>query len=60
MDEQDLYPPIEKALIDRLQELFPERCPEESWTDRQIWIYAGQRNVVRMLQSIYLEQQSEA
>lgn len=58
MDE-DLYPPIEKALIDRLDELFPERCPEEGWTDRQIWIYVGQRNVVRMLQAIYIEQQQE-
>jgi hypothetical protein len=58
--DDDLYPPLDQALIDRLNELFPERCPEESWTDRQIWIYVGQRNVVRMLQSIYIEQQSEA
>lgn len=60
MNHEDLFPPIEKALIDRLEELFPERCPEETWTDRQIWIYVGQRNVVRMLQSIYIEQQDEA
>lgn len=58
--DDDLYPPLDQALIDRLNELFPERCPEESWTERQIWIYVGQRNVVRMLQSIYIEQQSEA
>lgn len=59
MDEA-LYPPLEKALIDRLEEVFPERCPEENWTERQIWIYVGQRNVVRMLQAIYIEQQNEA
>jgi hypothetical protein len=60
MNPEDLYPTVEKAWLDRLEETFPERCPDESWTDRQIWIYVGQRNVVRMLQAIYIEQQNEA
>jgi hypothetical protein len=55
----DLFPPLDQSLIKQLDELFPERCPDEDWTDRQIWIYVGQRNVVRMLRSVYLEQQDE-
>lgn len=57
---EDLFPPLDTSLIKQLEEIFPERCPDEDWTDRQIWIYVGQRNVVRMLRSVYLEQQDEA
>jgi Ni,Fe-hydrogenase III component G len=52
----DLWPAVDEAILKRLEETFPELCPGETWTDRQIWIYVGQRNVVRMLRSIYLEQ----
>lgn len=55
MDE-DLWPPVDESLLKRLEETYPELCPAENWTERQIWIYVGQRNVVRMLRSIYLEQ----
>lgn len=58
MDEY-LWPPIDEALIKKLDETFPELCPAEDWNDRQIWIYVGQRNVVRMLRAVYLEQQDE-
>jgi Ni,Fe-hydrogenase III component G len=54
--DDDLWPPIDESILKRLEETYPELCPEENWTDRQIWIYVGQRNVVRMLRSIYLEQ----
>ena len=55
-----LWPPVDEAVLNKLEDTFPELCPSEDWTDRQIWIYVGQRNVVRMLRSVYLEQQDEA
>jgi len=53
---EELWPPVDEAVLQKLEDTFPELCPGESWTERQIWIYVGQRNVVRMLRSIYLEQ----
>lgn len=58
MDE-DLFPPVDEALVKKLEELFPEKCPEISATDREIWVYVGSRSVVRMLRAVYLEQQQE-
>ena len=28
MNEEDLWPPIEEALIKKLDEIYPEKCPE--------------------------------
>lgn len=46
-------------MLKKLEEIFPETCPAEDWPDRRIWIYVGQRNVVRMLRAVYLEQQEQ-
>ena len=35
------YPGIDEALIIKLKELFPERCPTIDMTDREIWLYSG-------------------
>jgi hypothetical protein len=37
------------ALIDALDETFPELCPDPNDSDRLVWIKAGERNVVRKL-----------
>ena len=42
-------PPISKALVSYLQDLFPDRCPDEGMTDREVWIAAGAAKVVRKL-----------
>jgi len=55
--DDDLFPPIDEALVKKLEELYPEKCPEITAADREIWLYAGSRMVVRMLRSVYLEQQ---
>ena len=34
------YPGIDEALIIKLKELFPERCPTIDMTDREIWLYS--------------------
>jgi len=55
----DLYPPIDEALLKKLDEVYPERCADPNATDREIWLAVGARQVVRMLWAVYLEQQNE-
>lgn len=46
------FPPISQELIDALDQLFPDRCPEESHSDRKIWMARGSVEVVRLLKRI--------
>jgi hypothetical protein len=41
--------PVNEELVRRLDEMIPERCPELSWSDREIWHYRGMRQVVLLL-----------
>lgn len=59
MNDESLWPSIDEALIKKLEEVIPERCPEITARKRAIWIYVGKREVVRMLRAVYLEQQDE-
>ncbi len=60
MDDDTLWPPIDEALLKKLDQTFPEKCPAITDSERGIWMDAGARKVVRMLQAIYLEQQELA
>ncbi len=60
MDDDTLWPPLDEALLKKLDETFPEKCPDISDRKRKIWMDAGARQVVRMLRAVYLEQQAEA
>lgn len=42
-------PPLSPELIDALDRRFPERCPDPTWSDREVWRRVGQREVVRFL-----------
>jgi len=55
----DLFPPIDEALIKRLDEFYPESCADPAASERKIWMAVGARQVVRMLRAVYLEQQNE-
>jgi hypothetical protein len=55
----DLFPPIDEALIRKLDEVYPESSPDPAASDREIWMAVGCRQVVRMLRAVYLEQQNE-
>ena len=55
----DLFPPVDEALIKKLGEVYPESCPDPALSDREIWMAVGCRQVVRMLRAVYLEQQNE-
>jgi hypothetical protein len=56
MNEDDLWPPIDEAILRKLNEIYPEQCPSTDMQDREIWHYVGARSVVRMLYSVYADQ----
>ena len=55
-DDEMLWPPIDEVLIRRLKEVYPDKCPSIDTPDREIWRYLGQVELVRMLESVYTEQ----
>ena len=42
-------PRLSKELIQMLDEIFPEQTPDIAWPDREIWVYAGKRDLIRKL-----------
>lgn len=42
-------PALDRALVEALSERIPERCPDPSWSEREIWMYAGKRELVKLL-----------
>ena len=55
-DDDMLWPPIDEMLIRRLKEIYTDKCPSIETPDREIWRYLGQVELVRMLESVYTEQ----
>ncbi len=51
---------LSPELLDDLETLFPERCPEMDSADRDIWFYAGKRALVRDLRQALQQQQRQA
>jgi hypothetical protein len=37
----DLFPPIDEALLKKLDEVYPEASPDPSHSDREIWMAVG-------------------
>ena len=55
-DQEIVLPALSKSLIDKLDKLFPDKCPLLTDTDREIWFKVGQRSVINYLQQTYDEQ----
>ena len=51
--------PISRELIDWLEKTIPERCPDSMDPERDIWIYAGKRSLVRSLAAAFARQQNK-
>jgi hypothetical protein len=49
-------PFIPRDLLETLEDLYPDRCPDPSWSEREIWIKVGERNVINKLRFEYDEQ----
>lgn len=60
-DVQNLsaIPGLSRELVDALDLLWPERCPNPMQTEREIWMYVGARDMVRKLRTV-LERQENA
>ena len=56
MIDEDLRPPIDEVRIRKLKEIYPDKCPSIDTPEREIWRYGGQVELVRMLESVYNEQ----
>lgn len=57
--EQGTFPRVTKQLVEKLSELFPDRCPRLDDPDRNVWYKSGQASVVRFLESVYKDQQEK-
>ena len=56
MNDDIVLPALSKDLIDKLDKLYPDKCPLLTDDDRMIWFKSGQRSVINYLQQIYDEQ----
>ena len=56
MNEEIVLPALSKDLIDKLDTLYPDKCPLLTDDDRLVWFKVGQRSVINYLQQIYDEQ----
>jgi hypothetical protein len=55
----DNFPHVTKVLVDRLDQLFPDKCPRLDDPERRVWFAAGQASVVTFLKTILKEQQEQ-
>lgn len=49
-------PLVDDHLIAYLENMFPDRCPSPSLTDREVWMNVGKVAVVQHLRRIHKEQ----
>lgn len=49
-------PAIDTALVEWLEQIYPDKCPDASLSDREIWIAAGAVGVIRKLRALHEEQ----
>ena len=56
MNEEIVLPALSKDLIDKLDKLYPDKCPQLTDDDRMVWFKTGQRSVINYLRQIYDEQ----
>jgi hypothetical protein len=56
MNDELALPTLSKDLIDKLDKLYPDKCPLLTDDDRMVWFKVGQRSVINYLQQIYDEQ----
>lgn len=58
---EDIHvPDLSEALLNALDQMFPEQSADLRWTDREVWHQAGQRYVVRWLREQYRRQQDNS
>ena len=56
MNEEIVLPALSKSLIEKLDKLFPDKCPLLTDPEREVWYKVGQRSVINYLQQTYDDQ----
>ena len=56
MNDEIVLPALSQDLINKLDKLYPDKCPLLTDDDRMVWFKVGQRSVINYLQQIYDEQ----
>jgi len=56
MNEEIVLPALSQDLINKLDKLFPDKCPLLTDTEREVWYKVGQRSVINYLQQTYDDQ----
>lgn len=56
---EDTFPHISKALLEKLESIFRDRCPALSASERTVWFTCGQVDVVRRLRNEYEDQRAK-
>ena len=49
-------PAISEAMIKRLEQLYPDKCPDLTNTEKDVWFKSGQVSVIRFLRQTYNDQ----
>ncbi len=44
-------PPIDPRLVEWLERVFPDKCPDPKDSDREIWMDVGRALLIRMLRT---------
>ena len=56
MNDEIVLPALSQDLINKLDKLFPDKCPLLTDTEREEWYKVGQRSVINYLQQTYDDQ----
>jgi len=56
MNDEIILPALSQELINKLDKLFPDKCPLLTDTEREVWYKVGQRSVINYLQQTYDDQ----
>lgn len=59
MSHEEL-PPITEALIQWLQELYPDRVPQLDTPDREVWAAVGEQTVIARLRLLLVDLTEES
>ena len=56
MNDEIVLPALSQDLINKLDKLFPDKCPLLTDPEREVWYKVGQRSVINYLQQTYDDQ----
>ena len=50
------FPYISLEIVESVERMFPNKCPSQNMSDRQVWISVGSAGVAQFLRTQYEEQ----